>query len=126
MVKAAKEASVSRVAPGRGCATSSRSPKPSKAKGRSYNFSEKKRDVLTIFSPKFMNVPLLLSLHRPRGVGEVLVGLDVRPEILEVLRQDEEIVAKADLVAHVAREHRFRPEAALLEDLLRPLLPLHS
>src|SRR4030042_2326640 len=40
----------------------------------------------------FKNVPVLglASFPVARGVGEVFVGLDVRPEILEVLRQRSE------------------------------------
>jgi hypothetical protein len=53
------------------------------------------------------------------------VGLDVRPEILEVLRKNEEVVPDADLVAHVPVERRLQFEAELFEYLPRPVLGFH-
>ena len=53
------------------------------------------------------------------------MGLDVRPELLEVFRQDEQVVTHADLVAHVPAERRLELEAQLLEDPLGARLLLH-
>ena len=53
------------------------------------------------------------------------MGLDVRPELLEVLRQDEQVVPHADLVPHVPAERRLQLEAQFLEHPPGARLRLH-